>query len=319
MMVCSVHQPVLRAEVLSGLRLQPDAVCIDATLGGGGHAEALLEAAAPHGRLLGLDRDPEALKRTSDRLAHFGARFQTAHGNFAEIRALAETHGFWDADAILMDMGVSSDQLDTPERGFSFRHEAPLDMRMDPTTGATAAEWLAGATETEIANVIFRYGEDRASRRIAKRIVETRDENPIRTTTELAALVEMAIGGRKGARIHPATRTFQALRMVVNDELTSIERGLEGALKVLKPGGRLAVISFHSLEDRIVKQTFRRHEGREISLYEGGSEWRGDFPRVTRVTRKPVEAGEQERTANPRARSAKLRIVEKGMQNDGKA
>ncbi|MCC5848316.1 MAG: 16S rRNA (cytosine(1402)-N(4))-methyltransferase RsmH [Verrucomicrobia bacterium] len=317
-MACSVHQPVLRTEVLSGLRVQPDAVCIDATLGGGGHAEALLEASVPHGRLLGLDRDPEALARTAARLAHFGSRFQAVHGNFADIRVLAESHGFLNVDAILMDLGVSSDQLDTPERGFSFRFDAPLDMRMDPTRGPTAAEWLATATETEIANVIFRYGEDRASRRIAKRIVETRGEHPIRTTTGLATLVETAVGGRKGARIHPATRTFQALRMVVNDELTAVERGLEGALQILKPGGRLAVISFHSLEDRIVKQTFRRHEGREISLYEGGSEWRGDLPRVTRVTRKPVEAGEQERASNPRARSAKLRIIEKGQENDSK-
>jgi len=310
-MTATVHQPVMLAETLEGLRVASGGRFVDCTLGGGGHTEALLEASSPDGRVLGLDRDPEALRRAGARLARFGDRFQAAHSNFAGLRDAALSHGFLKVDGILMDLGVSSDQLETPERGFSFRLEGPLDMRMDPTRGQTAAEWLAAAEEAEIAEAIFRFGEDRMSRRIARAIVRTRSEKPIRGTLELANLVEAAAGGRKGAKIHPATRTFQALRMVVNEELQSIETGLGAALELLVPGGRLAVITFHSLEDRLVKQFFRAHEGREESLYEGGSEWRGEEPRVVRVTRKPVTATDEEASANPRARSAKLRVIEK--------
>lgn len=318
-MVETVHQPVLLDEVLTGLAVRAGSVCVDATLGGGGHTEALLSASAPDGRVLGVDRDPDALARTGARLAPFGSRFVPAHGNFADLLEVAGAHGFSDVDAILMDLGVSSDQLDTPARGFSFRFEGPLDMRMDTTRGPTAAEWLAEASEVEIADVIFRFGEDRASRRIAKAIVRARAEAPLTGTLALAELVERAVGGRKGARIHPATRTFQALRMVVNEELDSVTRGLTAALALLKPGGRLGVITFHSLEDRLVKQFFRRHEGREVSLYEGGSEWQGDLPRVQRVNRKPVTADEAERSLNPRARSAKLRVIAKGHDHGNQA
>lgn len=310
-MVATVHAPVMRTEVLGGLRVKPAGRYIDATLGGGGHTRALLEESAPDGRVLALDRDPDALERAATALAPFGDRFLAVHGNFAEIHALAEAHGFLDADGVLMDLGVSSDQLDTPGRGFSFRFDGPLDMRMDPTRGPTAAEWIDAATEEELANVLFLYGEERKSRRVARAIKTARAENPAGGTAGLAEVVERALGGRKGARIHPATRTFQAIRMAVNGELEAVERGLDGALAVLARGGRLAVITFHSLEDRMVKQFFRLHEGREESLYEGGSVWRGEEPRVIRVNRKPVTAGEQEREANPRSRSAKLRIVEK--------
>lgn len=299
------------AETLEGLRVNSGGLYIDCTLGGGGHSGAILEASAPGGRVLGLDRDLEALRRTGARLAGYGDRFQAVHSNFSGLREAAQSCGFLNVDGILMDLGVSSDQLETPARGFSFRLDGPLDMRMDPTRGPTAAEWLASAEEAEIAEAIYRFGEDRMSRRIARAIVRARSERPLCGTLELASLVEAAVGGRKGAKIHPATRTFQALRMVVNEELQSIESGLEAALELLAPGGRLAVITFHSLEDRLVKQFFRSHEGREESLYEGGSEWRGEEPRVIRVTRKPLTAAEEEATANPRARSAKLRVIEK--------
>jgi 16S rRNA (cytosine1402-N4)-methyltransferase len=307
----TVHVPVMLAEVLEGLAPRPGGRYIDATLGGGGHAEALLEASAPDGRVLGIDRDPDALARTGGRLGSFGDRFQTAHGNFADMDELAPALGFGHVDGVLMDLGVSSDQLDTPERGFSFRFEGPLDMRMDTSRGMTAAEWLAVTEEKDIADAIYRFGEDRDSRRIAKALVQARAKGPLLTTTVVADVVEQAVGGRKGARIHPATRTFQALRMAVNRELPSVEEGVDAALGLLAPGGRLAVITFHSLEDRLVKQRLRAHEGREESLYEGGSAWRGEEPRVVRVNRKPATAGEDELAANPRARSAKLRIVEK--------
>ncbi len=310
-MTATVHQPVMLAETLEGLRVRSGGLFLDCTLGGGGHSEAILEASGPEGRVLGLDRDTEALRRAGRRLERFGPRFQVVHSNFAGLREAALSKDFLKLDGVLMDLGVSSDQLETPERGFSFRLDGPLDMRMDPTCGQTAAEWLAEAGEGDIAEAVFRYGEDRMSRRIARAIVRARSQKPIQSTLELANLVEAAVGGRKGSKIHPATRTFQAVRMVVNDELPSVERGLEAALSALVPGGRLAVITFHSLEDRLVKQFFRAHEGREESLYEGGSEWRGEEPRVIRVTRKPVTATDEEASANPRARSAKLRVIEK--------
>ena len=308
----TVHQSVLLTEALEGLRVRSGGVYLDATLGGGGHTRAMLEASAPEGRVYGVDRDPAALRRAEASLAEFGGRFRGVHGNFAELISLAQEAGLASVDGVLMDLGVSSDQLDTPERGFSFRFAGPLDMRMDPTRGVSAGEWLASHSEEEIADTVYRLGEERQSRRIARAVVRARDAGELETTLDLADTVERAVGGRKGARIHPATRTFQALRMAVNEELESVERGVEAALRLLKTGGRLAVITFHSLEDRLVKQIFRRHEGREESLYEGGSVWRGEEPRGIRVTRKPVTASEAECSLNPRARSAKLRILEKG-------
>lgn len=315
MVAATVHQSVLLPEALEGLRVRADGVYIDATLGGAGHTRALLEACGPDGRVYGVDRDPAALTRAGETLAAFGGRFQGLHGNFSDLERLAHEAGVASVDGILMDLGVSSDQLDTPERGFSFRFEGPLDMRMDPSRGVSAAEWLAAHSEEEIANTIYQLGEERKSRGIARALVKALEEERLSTTSELAEVVERAVGGRKGARIHPATRTFQALRMAVNEELESIEQGVKAAMGLLKEGGRLAVITFHSLEDRLVKQIFRSHEGVEESLFEGGSAWRGEEPRVFRVTRKPVTASEAECAANPRARSAKMRIIEKGVRS----
>jgi len=309
--VSTVHTSVLLEEVLDDLSVQPGGVFVDGTLGGGGHTRALLEASAPDGRVLGIDQDPEALDRTRSFLAPFGERFQSVHGNFGEILDLAREAGFDQPDGVLLDLGVSSDQLDTPERGFSFRFDGPLDMRMNPEAGEALSDWLSGVEESTLAQVLWTWGEERQSRRIARAILEACDAGQLTGTEALASVVERAVGGRKGARIHPATKTFQALRMAVNREMEVLKQGLEGALELVKPGGRVAVISFHSLEDREVKQTFRRHEGREVSLYEGGSRWEGEDPRVRSVHRKPRVAEEAERGENPRARSAKLRTVQR--------
>jgi 16S rRNA (cytosine1402-N4)-methyltransferase len=298
-------------EVIEALQVRPGGQYIDGTLGGGGHTRALLEASAPNGRVMGIDRDPDALIRTRSALAGFGDRFVPVRGNFAEMEALAASNGLDAPEGILLDLGVSSDQLDTPERGFSFRADGPLDMRMDPEAGESVLEWLAAQTEVELVQVLRTLGEEPQARRIARAILKARDADQLTGTASLAAVVEQAVGGRKGARIHPATRTFQALRMAVNDELGSLDTGLESGLRMLVPGGRMAVITFHSLEDRAVKQTFRAHEGREVSLYEGGSRWEGQMPRVRRITRKPLTASDAEREQNPRSRSAKLRVIEK--------
>lgn len=295
------HVSVLPAETLAGIAPVPGGRYIDATLGGAGHAASVLEACAPDGMLLGIDADPAALAAAAVRLAPFGERARLVHGNFRDLAALAREAGFDQVDGILLDLGVSSHQIDTVERGFSFQADAPLDMRMDTTRGETAADLLSQLPEGELADLIYQYGEERASRRIARFIVEARRKQPIRTTGELAALVTRALGGRHG-KVHPATRTFQALRIAVNRELESLESVLPQAVELLAPGGRLAVISFHSLEDRIVKTFFRTESGY------GGQE--GET-RLRIVTKKPIVAGEEEIKANPRARSAKLRIAER--------
>jgi 16S rRNA (cytosine1402-N4)-methyltransferase len=310
MTTVTVHEPVLKGEVLEGLRVQPGGVYIDGTLGGGGHTRAMLDASAPDGRVMGIDQDPDALTRTGALLADYGERFQAVHGNFSEMAKLAQAHGFEQPDGILMDLGVSSDQLDTPERGFSFRFEGPLDMRMDPTRGLSVAEWLAGVDLDELTDTLRRWGEERQARRIAIAILKARDADQLTDTLALAQVIENAVGGRKGNRIHPATRSFQALRMAVNREMEVLSGGLDAGLSLLSPGGRMAVITFHSLEDRAVKQVFRLHEGKEVSLYQGGSEWQGDLPRVASVWRKARVATEEEQSRNPRSRSAKLRVIE---------
>ncbi|HWQ13994.1 MAG TPA: 16S rRNA (cytosine(1402)-N(4))-methyltransferase RsmH [Roseiflexaceae bacterium] len=289
------HVPVLLAEVLAGLASKPGGRYIEGTLGGGGHAAALLEASAPDGRLLGLDVDPAALAAAAARLAPFGERFTAARGNFRDIGALARAHGFAAVDGVLLDLGVSSHQLDTPERGFSFQADAPLDMRLDPQGAVTAADLVNELPEGELADVIYRYGEERASRRIARLIVEARRRGRIATTGELADIVTRALGGRRG-KIHPATRTFQALRIATNRELESLELALPQAVELLAHGGRLAVIAFHSLEDRIVKQFLRAE---------------AEAGRMRIITKKPLEAGADEARANPRSRSAKLRVAER--------
>lgn len=324
------HIPVLLSETLAGLDVRPGGSYIDGTLGGGGHTAAMLERGA--GRVLGIDQDPAALQAAGERLTAYGERLVPAHGNFRMIAALAHAHGFATVDGILLDIGVSSHQLDTAERGFSFAHTAPLDMRMDPTRDVTAAELVNTLPEAELADMIYRYGEERASRRIAKRIVEQRRAAPLTTTTELADVVLRAVGGRKDERIHPATRTFQALRIAVNDELGALEEALPAATELLATSGRLAVITFHSLEDRIVKEFMRREAavcllpprlfaeqcphlvehgaGPRPCIYLGSRDC--DYaPRLTQVTPKPVVATNAEVRTNPRSRSAKLRVSER--------
>ena len=295
------HVPVLLAEVLSGLAPRSSGRYEDGTLGGGGHAAAELAASAPDGRLLGIDADPAALAAAGTRLAPFGERVTLAHGNFRDLGRLARENDFGQIDGVLLDLGVSSHQLDTPERGFSFAADAPLDMRLDPTGGATAADLVNDTPENELADLIFRYGEERGSRRVARFITEARRKQPIERTLELADLVARSLGGRHG-KIHPATRTFQALRIAVNRELESLETALPQAVELLAPGGRMAIIAFHSLEDRIVKLFFRAESGY------GGSE---QPARLQIITKKPIEANDQEARANPRSRSAKLRVAEK--------
>jgi 16S rRNA (cytosine1402-N4)-methyltransferase len=305
-----MHVPVLKDEVLELLDVKSGGRYIDGTLGLGGHTEAMLERSSPDGRVLGIDRDSGALKHAGNRLARFQARVIFQHGNYADIVDIAERASFTQVDGVLLDLGVSSMQLDDADRGFSFMRDGSLDMRMDTTQTMTAADLVNGLDERALADVIFRFGEEPASRRIASAIVRERAREPITGTLRLAEIVADAKGGRRG-KTHPATQTFQALRMAVNEELASVRRGVEGALEVLRPGGRLAVITFHSLEDREVKRCLREHEAREESLPQGGSHETGKHPRVVRVNRKALAAGEAEVRENPRSRSAKLRVVER--------
>ena len=289
------HAPVLRAEVQALLQPRPGGRYLDATVGLGGHAEAILQASEPTGTLLGIDRDGEALILASQRLAPFGPRVGMLQGRYEALADLVGAEGGF--DGILFDLGASSLQMDSAARGFSFGREGPLDMRMDPSGGETAAELVDRLPERDLADLIFRWGEERWSRKIARAIVEARRREAIRTTTALADIVARAIPRAAWPRhIHPATRTFQALRIAVNEELTGLGPALEGAADLLRPGGRIVVISFHSLEDRIVKQTWRRLEAEE----------RGRI-----LTKRPVTPGEDEIAANPRARSAKLRAMER--------
>ena len=289
-----VHVPVLAAEVLAHLRPRSGGRYLDATVGLGGHAAALLAASDPAGKLLGIDRDPEALRVSREQLSGFGQRATLLHGRHEDLADLLDPAERF--DGILFDLGTSALHLDTPERGFSFTKEGPLDMRMDPTGGPTAAELLRRLPERELADLIYRWGEERWSRRIARVIVEARRAAPIASTTALAALVARAVPRGKWPRqIHPATRTFQALRIAVNGELTGLASALTTAAERLEAGGRMVAISFHSLEDRIVKHTWRDMEA---------------TGQVRILTRRPVSPGEAEMDLNPRARSAKLRALE---------
>ncbi|MGQ9489514.1 MAG: 16S rRNA (cytosine(1402)-N(4))-methyltransferase RsmH [Anaerolineae bacterium] len=310
------HIPVLRDEVLAGLALRPGDWCIDGTLGGAGHAEALLEATAPDGRLLGLDADPAAIERGRQRLARFGGRVVLWQANFRDLVDIARLHGFTAVQGVLLDLGVSSYQLDQAERGFSFMAPGPLDMRMDPSGPLTADEIVNTWPQEALADLIFRYGEEPRSRRIARAIVQAR---PLHNTVALAETVSRAVGGQKGGRLHPATRVFQALRIAVNNELGALEAVLPQILTLLVPGGRLAVISFHSLEDRIVKQFIQRESRDCICDLEPDA---GQAPRapgchcghratLRALTRKPIQPRPVEIAANPRSRSAKLRIAER--------
>ncbi len=304
------HVPVLVEEVIDGLRIRPGSVSIDCTLGGGGHTAHLLDASAPDGRVLGLDADPAALRRVALRLgpAIQDGRLAMVQSFFRDVAGIAGESQFQQVDSILFDLGVSSFQLETPERGFSLMQDGPLDMRFDPLQGESAAEIVNEWEEAEIADVIYRYGEERRSRRIARAIVHHR---PITSTDHLAHVVERSLGGRKGSRIHPATRTFQALRIAVNAELAQLELALPQCLDLLRPGGRLAVISFHSLEDRIVKRWMLGEASDFVrdSMHPFGGHER--TPTLRLITRKPLTATAEEIISNPRSRSAKLRIAER--------
>jgi 16S rRNA (cytosine1402-N4)-methyltransferase len=299
------HIPVLLEPIMEALL--PAQRVIDGTLGAGGHSRAFLERGA--GELLGLDLDPQALALAREALAPFGERAHIAHASYTTMRKEAERIGWDGVDAILLDLGVSSMQLDTAERGFAFRAEGPLDMRFDPGgSRQTAAELVNLLDEDELATIFYRYGEEPQGRRLARIVVQAR---PYSTTRDLAAAIEQAIPRRPKDKIHPATRVFQALRIAVNDELGTVERALPEAIALLRPGGRLGVISFHSLEDRIVKDTFKLAATDCICPPQVPICVCGHKASVRLVSRKPIIATDEEIAANPRSRSAKLRIVEK--------
>jgi 16S rRNA (cytosine1402-N4)-methyltransferase len=306
------HRPVLLRETIELLDPERGGLFIDGTLGLGGHSEAILEASAD-ARVIGIDRDREALGLATERLARFGSRFQSAHANFRDIAQVLRDAGESEVSGVLVDLGVSSLQFDAHQRGFSFRHDAPLDMRMDAGSDEeTAADLLARLPEEEIARIIYEYGEERRSRRISRWIVERRERGePIKTTRELAELVARAVGHRKTDRIHPATRTFQALRIAVNDELEGLAEFIETAIDLLQADGRFAAISFHSLEDRIVKRSLRRLAGHCECARDAPVCSCGARRAVEILTRRPLQPGQLELDENPRARSAKLRGARK--------
>jgi 16S rRNA (cytosine1402-N4)-methyltransferase len=324
-----IHEPVMVAETLDWLRPAQGGTFFDCTVGLGGHAAALL-GAAPTTRIIGLDRDREALKLARERLAVFGDRFQGVHASFTEVAEVAADFGVTEATGVMADLGVSSLQLNQGERGFSFTADAPLDMRMDRSGGRTAADLVNEGSERELADLIFAYGEERGARRVARAIVRERERQPITTTKQLADTVVRALNVPGRWRIHPATRTFQALRIVINDELRALEAFIPAAISLLAAGGRLVIISFHSLEDRIVKRMFRLESGhcecrQKMDAAPAAASERqngegrdsvvcvrcGARRRVNILTRKPVRPRQEEVERNPRSRSARLRACER--------
>ena len=301
------HQSVLYQEILYYLRPHSPERYIDGTLGAGGHAWGILNASEPAGKLLGLDLDPQALAIASQRLSVFNDRVSIVQASYTTLLQQMQVAGWESVAGIVLDLGVSSMQIDTPDRGFSFQTEGPLDMRFSPDIRTSASDLVNTLPESELADILFKYGEERQSRRIARAIVHAR---PLHTTSELAEVVRRA-AGRYSGHIHPATRTFQALRIAVNGELQSLETVLPQAVQALAPGGRVAVISFHSLEDRIVKHYFRRESRDCICPPDQPVCICGHTASVVEITRHPVEAQEQEKRDNPRARSARLRVAEK--------
>jgi 16S rRNA (cytosine1402-N4)-methyltransferase len=302
------HVPVLAAEALAGLALEADGYYVDATFGRGGHTALILQALGREGGVLALDRDPQAIAAGRQRFAD-EVRLTLVHASFADLATLVPQHAHGRAcRGVLFDLGVSSPQLDDSRRGFSFRADGPLDMRMDPTRGEPVSAWLARAGVDEIRAVITTFGEERFARRVAQAIVDTRREHPLTSTAQLAAVVSRAVRTREPGK-HPATRTFQALRMYINDETGQLERGLAGALQVLSPGGRLAVISFHSLEDRAVKRFMQRESQLDPVLARLPVVPPGALPRLQLIGRKTRPA-EAELRKNPRARSALLRVAQ---------
>lgn len=300
------HYPVLFEEALEGLDIRPSGIYVDGTFGRGGHARGILARLGEEGRLYGLDRDPQAADTAH---ALQDARFHFVATPFSALTEVAESLAIRGrVDGVLLDLGVSSPQLDQAERGFSFMREGPLDMRMDTRVGMTAAQWLQQARGEDIARVLREYGEERFAKRIARAIVEQRTEQPLRTTGDLARLIEQASPSRERDK-HPATRSFQAIRIHINDELGELRRGLEGALEVLAPGGRLAVISFHSLEDRIVKR-FMRDKALGDRVPKGVPITGGPLNARLRIVVRKATAGKREVAENPRSRSAVLRVAE---------
>jgi len=320
-----VHQPVMPGEVVEWLRPSGGGTYVDCTVGLGGHTEALLTASTDT-RVVGIDRDPEALAHARRRLSIFGDRVRIFQANFEDISKVLEKAGITEARGMLADLGVSSLQLENSERGFSFASDAPLDMRMDPNSEVTAAELVNSLSERELADTIFEYGEERGSRKIARAIVRQRAVESIDTTQQLADIVVRALNIRGHWRIHPATRTFQALRIAVNDELRALERFIPAGISSLERGGRLAIISFHSLEDRIVKRSFLRESGRCICDKRGPQpalsrkedaasavicDRCGASKRINVLTRRPLRPGQEEMGHNPRSRSSLLRVCER--------
>ena len=305
------HHAVLREEAIELLQPSPGGLYVDGTVGGGGHASALMEAIDGNGRFIGIDKDDEAIERSKAKLAQWKT-CSIIQGSFADMMTIVNENGATagEVDGIMLDLGMSSYQLENSERGFSFMKDGPLDMRMDRSTGRPAHEIVNGAGKEELVEMLRSFGEERRAGRIAAAIIREREKEPILTTGRLAEIVEKALGGRRGGK-HPATRTFQALRIEVNSELADLEKGLEDGIELLRGGGRMAVISFHSLEDRIVKRIFSAHAGKDVSLEAGGSEWRGQLPAVKLVNRKVITPTDAEIDENRRSRSAKLRVAEK--------
>lgn len=300
------HVPVLYEEVLQGLALKPNGRYLDGTLGAGGHTAGILQATAPNGRVLAFDRDPAAIAFAQQRLAEYGDRVIYINRSYAEMGSIAPAHGFTECDGILLDLGLSSHQLHDENRGFSFLRQGPLDMRFDPTQGKTAADLLNELPEAELADIFWRFGEEPHSRRYASLIVAHR---PLTTTTQLADLIASQV--KRRGRIHPATQLFQALRIAVNQELVAVEKGIQTAVQLLARNGRLAVISFHSLEDRFVKQTFRQLSQTCVCPPNQPTCTCGGQANYRLVKRKAIQPSEAEIAANSRSRSARLRILER--------
>jgi 16S rRNA (cytosine1402-N4)-methyltransferase len=301
-----VHQSVLYYEVIEGLAIRPGGAYLDATVGGGGHAAALLEQSAPDGRLLALDADPDALPIAAERLSQFGDRVTLVNANYADLGRVAQENGFASFDGALFDLGLSSTQLSVEGRGFSFQDDQALDMRLSPTQEQTAADIVNSLPEPDLADLIYTLGDERASRRIARAIVQAR---PLQTTSQLAAVIERSIG--RHGKLHPATKTFMALRRSVNDETAGLQAALPQAVQLLVAGGRLAVIAFHSGEDRIVKEYLRK-ESRDCICPPGVPVCVcGHKASVRLINRHVIVAGDDERRQNPRSRSARLRVAEK--------
>ncbi|MCX6091120.1 MAG: 16S rRNA (cytosine(1402)-N(4))-methyltransferase RsmH [Candidatus Atribacteria bacterium] len=294
----SFHRPVMVREIMSFLVSDPDGVYVDATVGGGGHSQALLQRLSPVARVIGIDRDDDALRAAAETLNDFSRQIRLVKASFSQMKSILERENIMGISGALLDLGVSSWQLDQPERGFSFEKEGPLDMRMDTRGGLQAGNVVNSMPEKELADLIFRYGEERFSRRIAREVVEARRKKRIESTGELEALIWKAVPVRHG-RIHPATRTFMALRIYVNRELEELQEGLQSVVPLLRKGGRVVVLSYHSLEDRIVKNFFRSSAQLEV------------------LTKKPVVPSPEEVAVNPRARSARLRVAERIVGEEG--